>query len=239
MIFDGTTRLGEILVVVLRYIQDWEVKQHLVCVDFLQKSLNAEELARQILSMLSVTLSVECSNLISVMRDGASVNAAAMPYLSFFFTIWISYFSHSSKLKALWNARTGHSIATYSQTRWWSSWEVMNQAFTMFGGIEPFLRENEDVSPATRAKLLEFFDDHQKLFLLKLQLAVVVDVGAHFVKATYALEGNGLLALICYDRILEIRAAIQSSNYPKLQAIVREAFPSNLQSQNQWITYMQ
>ena len=134
--------------------------------------------------MLSVTLSVECSNLIAVMRDGASVNAAAMrtlkimypealdircishtldligdkfklPHLSLFFTLWISYFSHSSKLKALWKDPTGHSIATYSQTRWWSRCEVMNQAFMMFGDIEPFLRENEDVSPATRAKLLE------------------------------------------------------------------------------------
>ena len=47
VIVDGTTRLGEVLVVVLRYIQDWEVKQ--------QKSMNAEELARQIISALSVT----------------------------------------------------------------------------------------------------------------------------------------------------------------------------------------
>ena len=265
IIFDGTTRLGEVLVVVLRYVQDWEVHQRLVRVDFLQKSLNAEELARQIISALSVTLSIEYNNLVAAMRDGASVNAAAMrtlkimypmaldvrcishtldligdkfkvPTLSIFFTLWISFFSHSAKLKALWKTRTGQSIATYSQTRWWSRWEVMNQAFMMFGDIEPFLREN-DVSPATRAKLLEFFDDRQKLFLLKLELAVIVDVGAHFVKATYSLEGDGLLALICYDRIVEIRAAIQSSHYPNLQAIVREAFATNLPIQNQWILY--
>ena len=266
VIFDGTTRLGEVLVVVLRYIEDWEVKQRLVRVDFLQKSLNAEELARQIISVLSVTLSVECSNLIAVMRDGASVNAAAMrtvkvmypealdvrcishtldlvgdkfkvPHLSLFFTLWISYFSHSSKLKALWKARTGKSIVTYSQTRWWSRWEVMHQAFLMFGDIEPFVRENEDVSPATRAKLLEFFDDRQKLFLLKLELAVMVDVGANFVKATYTLEGDGLLSLISYDKIMEIREAIQLAHYPNLHAVVRETFPNHLPSQNQWVTY--
>ena len=45
IIFDGTTRLREVLVVVLRYIEDWEIHQRLVRVDFLQKSLNAEELA--------------------------------------------------------------------------------------------------------------------------------------------------------------------------------------------------
>ena len=46
-----------------------------------------------------------------------------------------------------------------------------------------------------------------------------------------------MLVLICYDRILEIRAAIQSAYYPNVQAVVREAFPSNLPVQNQWITY--
>ena len=52
IIFDGTTRLGEVLVVVLRYIQDWEIHQRLVRVDFLQKSLNVEELAQQIVCYL-------------------------------------------------------------------------------------------------------------------------------------------------------------------------------------------
>ena len=200
------------------------------------------------------------------MRDGASVNAAAMrtlkimypdvldircisntldlvgdklktPNLSLFFTQWISYFAHSSKLKALWKTRTGRSVATYSQTRWWSRWEVMQLAFVLFGDVEPFLRENEHVSSATRAKLLEFFDDPQKLFLLKLELAIIVDLGAYFVKATYALEGDGLLVLVCYDRILEIRAAIQSAHYPNVQTVVREAFPGNFPLQNQWITH--
>ena len=44
IIFDGTTRLREVLVVVLRYIEAWEIHQRLVCVDSLQKSLNAEEM---------------------------------------------------------------------------------------------------------------------------------------------------------------------------------------------------
>ena len=99
----------------------------------------------------------------------------------------------------------------------------MQQAFVLFGDVEPFLRENEHVSSATRAKLLEFFDDPQKLFLLKLELAIIVNLGAYFVKATYALEGDGLLVLVCYDRILKIRAAIQSAHYPNVQAVVREA----------------
>ena len=45
------------------------------------------------------------------------------PNLILFFTLWLSYFAHSSKLKALWKTRTGRSVATYSQTWWWSRWE--------------------------------------------------------------------------------------------------------------------
>ena len=93
------------------------------------------------------------------------------------------------------------------------------------------------MSSATRAKLLEFFNDPQKLFLLKLELTVIVNLGAYLVKATYALEGDGLLVLTCYDRILEIRAAIQSGHYPNVQAVVREVFPSDLPARNQWIMY--
>ena len=106
----------------------------------------------------------------------------------------------------------------------------MQQVFVLFGDVKPFLRENERVSSATRAKLLEFFDGSQKLFLLKLELVIIIDVGAYFVKATYmyALEGDGLLVLVCYDRILEIRAALQSTHYPNAQAVVQEAFPRNL-----------
>ena len=45
------------------------------------------------------------------------------------------------------------------------------------------------------------FEDSQKLNHLKIELAVVVDWGAIFVKATYNLEGDGPLALMCYETI--------------------------------------
>jgi hypothetical protein len=48
-------------------------------------------------------------------------------------------------------------------------------------------------------------------------------VGVHFVKATYSLEGDGLLVLKCYEEISKIRAVITSECYPNLQAAVRNA----------------
>ena len=46
-----------------------------------------------------------------------------------------------------------------------------------FGDIEPFLRENTDIGPTTRPKLLSFFDDLQKQAFLQLELAATVDLG--------------------------------------------------------------
>lgn len=38
--------------------------------------------------------------------------------------LWVSLFSHSPKARMLWRTRTGRSMLSYSQTRWWSRWEV-------------------------------------------------------------------------------------------------------------------
>ena len=65
IIFDGTTRLGEVLVVVVRFHEEWTIKQRLVSVQFLQKSVNGDELARLIISILSVSLGVESGRLLA------------------------------------------------------------------------------------------------------------------------------------------------------------------------------
>ena len=36
---------------------------------------------------------------------------------------------------------------------------------------------------------------------LKLELAATIDVGEHFVKATYFLEGDGPLVVACYEKL--------------------------------------
>ena len=41
-------------------------------------------------------------------------------------------------------------------------------------------------------------------------VAAVVDIGSYFVKAMYNLEGDGILAVKCYEEILKIRAAISA-----------------------------
>lgn len=118
----------------VRFVVDWSVKQRLVRLEFLQKSVTGQELTRQLISTLSAMLGIESTMLLSVMRDQASVNTVAMaivsvvypaalnigcmshaldsvgdkfnaPTLHIFITLWISLFAHSSRVKALWKNR--------------------------------------------------------------------------------------------------------------------------------------
>ena len=106
-----------------------------------------------------------------------------------------------------------------------------------FGDVEPFLRNNEDIGPALRSKLLEIIDNTQCHAQLRLELAAVVDVGEHFVKSTYTLEGDGPLALVCYKEILKLRAVIQTAHYPNVNATSVNIAPGNPIVQQQLVTH--
>ena len=99
IIFDGTTRLGEALAVVLRFFSGWKIQQRLVRISLLAKSMTGEEVAREILTVLSTELCIAASHVIAAMRDRASVNNVAMHYAHSSNNVLISngyrlFFSH-------------------------------------------------------------------------------------------------------------------------------------------------
>ena len=143
VIFDGTSRLGEVLAIILRFVAESTIQQRLVRLEFLAKSMNGEEVARELIHVLSTILGIQSHLVLAVMRDRASVNNAAMrivsvvypklldvgcfshtldhvgekfntPTLNTFSTLWLSLFSHSPKARALWREQTGRSMATFS-----------------------------------------------------------------------------------------------------------------------------
>ena len=150
VIFDGTSRLGEALAIVLRFVgENWTTEQRLVRVQLLAKSMSGEEIARELISVLSTSYSIDSSKVIACLRDGAAANGVAVctlsilypklmdikcfshtldrvgehfeiPVLSEFVSLWISMFSHSPMARLCWKQETGTSIRTYSATRWWS-----------------------------------------------------------------------------------------------------------------------
>ena len=81
VIFDGTTHVDEALAVVLRFVDNFQAKQRLVCLKLLSKSMTGEELARVIISTLSTCYGIESNKLVASMRDRASVNSVAITTL--------------------------------------------------------------------------------------------------------------------------------------------------------------
>ena len=122
----------------------------------------------------------------------------------------------SLKAHLLWRTRTGQSMRSYSQTRWWSHWEVYQQLLNLFGDVLPFL---EDLSSSTRRKLLAILRDAQKYSKLQLELAAVIDAGEPFVKATYNLEGDGPLVFCCFEVLASLSVGIRTAHFPNLSAI--------------------
>lgn len=202
------------------------------------------------MNVLSIKLGISPKHLVAAMRDRASVNNVALrtlsviyphlldvgcfahtldhvgekfctPVLSEFISLWISLFSHSPKCRLIWKTQTKIAMQSYSNTRWWSRFEVMHQVMVQFGDIEYFLR-NEEVSSVTSSKLLEIICNVQRKYTLQLELAAVVDMGIHFVKAIYDLEGDGPLVLCCYEIIERVKMALQSAYYPNVSAIAHK-----------------
>ena len=253
VIFDGTTYMGEALAIAVRYVSDnWVIQQKLVRLHILAKSLSGEEVARELIGVLSVNFGVSPNQLLAVMRDQASVNEVALktvkivypyclsvgcfshtidhvgdhftsPVLSEFITAWISLFAHSPKCRMIWKELTGRAMGSFSATRWWSRWEIMEQILVQFGDIDNFLHKDDLGSNATRTKLLDILHDLEieKKAKLQIELAVVVDCGHAFVKATYDLEGDGPLVVECFDTIETVKAAIHTFHTLNLKAVVK------------------
>ena len=267
VIFDGTTRLGEAMVVVIRFIDEkWKLQQRLVNIQMLSKSMTGEEIARELINSLSVCYGISSNRLIAAMRDRASVNGVALrtlkivypdlvdvgcfahtinlagerfkiPTLLQFVNAWNSLFAHSAKARLCWKEQCGIAMPSYCPTRWWSKWEVMKALMVMFGEIQPFLFTNNDIAPATFSKLVDIMSDLNKRSQLQLELASVVDAGEPLVKATYKLEGDGPLAFVSYELVSVVLASIQTAHFPYLAAVAKQLSGGDSEAEEKLIAY--
>ena len=75
-VFDGTTRLGEALAIVIRFIDSsFLIQQHLIRLQLLSKSMTGEEIAREIMNTLSAQYSASSNLLVAAIHDCALVAA--------------------------------------------------------------------------------------------------------------------------------------------------------------------
>lgn len=251
VIYDGSTRQGEAIVILVRFVDDdWNIVQRLIRIDICAKAVNGDQLAQVLNECLSIEYGVRGDSLIAAMRDGASVNQAALNRIQFIFpktfnvvcfshtldnvgnhfvipnltefgNLWIRLFSQSHKAGLMWKELTGRKPKSYSETRWWSRWEVYKQLMEQFGDVQRFIDDmvREKVAPQTSRQLADFFANLNKVISLKLELAALIDVGEVFVKATYVLEGDGPLVLSCFETLQEVCNACQNVHLPNVHAV--------------------
>ena len=72
IVFDGTTRHGEAMAIVLRFVSDfWTIEQRVVRVQLVSKSMKGEEIARELIHVLSSTYSIKPDKIVAAMHDHA------------------------------------------------------------------------------------------------------------------------------------------------------------------------
>ena len=68
LIFDGSSRLGEAIVIIVRFVSDnWSIVQRLIRLDICAKSVNAQDLAHVLNDCLSVDYQVGGNSLLATM----------------------------------------------------------------------------------------------------------------------------------------------------------------------------
>ena len=122
----------------VHFVKGWSIQQRLVPLLLLAKPVTGDELARELLAVLSTELGVAKTKLLACMRDRASVNGKAMrsvavlypnvmdigcfshtlnlggerfetPTLEKFMKHWVKLFQNSYKARLIWRQKPGQS----------------------------------------------------------------------------------------------------------------------------------
>ena len=101
VVFDGMTRVGEAMAVVVRYINNsFSIQQRLIRLQLLTKNMMGEEIVREIINALFVHYSIGSNLIMALMHDKAARNTVALRTLKVVYPILVDVgcFSHTHDL---------------------------------------------------------------------------------------------------------------------------------------------
>ena len=234
LIFDGTTRLGEAINMVTRFItDDFQIRQRLVAFKTLAKHTDGDGLCRLILKTLQQELGLDLDYCVAYARDSCATNGVAtrglllhsvyaasilcfshtlhnsgkhlnLPVIDEFMTGWLQLVMQPGAAKSRWKGIIGTEVASYSKVRWWSRFEIMEEIATNFGEIPDFIRSLEDDDIGDATTLKMATILASQRDELELELAAVMCC-KRLRDATYRLEGDQLELLLTYQTIEALR----------------------------------
>ena len=150
----------------------------------------------------------------------------ALPLARQFEAWWSNLVETCPRARALFRAHANAAVERSSQTRWFTWWEISNQAYEKSASVHHVIFHEDDFGDELRQKLRDLVTTREGD--LRMEWALVRDVGAHLVKLCYKQEGDApLLCATTYDHHESVRRKLQliTSEDTPVQEL-RELLPS-------------
>jgi hypothetical protein len=232
--FDGTRRLGEAVNVTGRFCSPtFQVEMRLIAFVTVAKSLNGNEIAGMLTTILLQQLGISSANVVGFSRDSVAANGKAMQTLSAIFpssvdlpcishtlthvgeafrfelldtfmTPWYTLVCNNKMAGQLWHSMIGESVKGFSNVRWYCRAEIMMQIAQHFDKVPKLLDELLEREIGDATTKKMLEIYATSLAELKVSLAAILDM-RRLVATTYELEGDRLEILLAYERIEALR----------------------------------
>ena len=100
-------------------------------------------------------------------------------------------------MRSLYKTLTNQSLKKPSAVRWFVWFEMAKQIHYTFPSVEAIINHEDDFCPETRNKLRFILEEYYTD--LRLEIALIIDIGTDLVKLCYQQEGDGFLAPTSFD----------------------------------------
>ena len=231
--FDGTTRIGEVVNVVARYVtDDFILIQRLVAVKTAKKAMKGDELSRFMNQIVQRGLQLDASLVVGGSRDSCSTNGVAIrlmetnyqamqdllcishtlshtgehadfQVLDAFMTPWLTLVTNHPMAKTIWKGLLGVAMKGFSKIRWWSRWECIVEIATNYGALPDYIQTLTDRDIGDKTTKKLAEVVRTQSDELAREAAAAMDLRI-LCEATHRMEGDNLEILVVFPELTAI-----------------------------------
>lgn len=226
IIFDGASEVTEVFAVVIRF---WDgcIRQRAISMSWLARNMNATQQATHLISQMNRRVVDPQKLICSTIHDGASVNGACVkelqrhsphiiditcvshtvclcekgfhcPTALVFLSEWGTMIASSWRSREKFQEMTSQQPLRPARVKWFAMHEVVEQVVHYWPQMNSLIDDDHGCFSSTlREKMRVLL--REKRWMLKLELALMYDIGRALIRLCYLQEGDGLLAPLVYD----------------------------------------
>eukprot|EP00596_Hydrurales_sp_CCMP1899_P005209 CAMPEP_0119035962 /NCGR_PEP_ID=MMETSP1177-20130426/3286_1 /TAXON_ID=2985 /ORGANISM="Ochromonas sp, Strain CCMP1899" /LENGTH=724 /DNA_ID=CAMNT_0006994953 /DNA_START=56 /DNA_END=2227 /DNA_ORIENTATION=- len=269
IIFDGTPAVAEVFGMVIRFVnKDYIICHRAIALRFYMATFTLEHLAGEIVRILSTQHGINMNRVLFGVCDGCLTNGAAIRTINLlqpsligvicishaanvvgsvlkmecktaekFICHWATLINSCPRVRSLYKTLSNEAVKKPSAVRWFVWLEMAQQILSTFVSVESIVYHEDGFNPETRNKMKSILEESK--IDLRLELALIVDVGTEVVQLCYHQEGDGFLAPTSYDHwnsvmnglsnIVEVnKSVLEKLDYlPLTDQLSRELIPND------------